>query len=424
MGIFDWLFAKKQQGPMEHTIRLTDLNNHLYLIKKAKYDNVYDEFENLKNQVLKHISTIQKELETLESSYPDMSDVDPRLAIKINSAKENFLKIIDALCEDYNEKSSPTNSLAGIGLFLELTKYTIDEFNKTWKFSEITGLKFKREINNIAMNIKRIIEIYKNCKSRSDELGIAKFEKIEKKAKDLDELMKYRQKIEYEVDMQNTELAKEKKRIAIIEREKEQYENTNEFKSTKEVENNIEKLESELKDLKLGMRNKFSEFSKAVAKAVHDSALSSDEEKLAKSYLEEPINALDLDPNLKINSLLDRVRSDIEKNVIVLDERLRSKTVKAIEKFVNNNEFGLAREKKHDLDEEIGLMEDELKKSGVYTYNLLNVKLKNTKKSAADIETAISVQGNLLKKNSLGVEKLKNELQKLLEEINVKATFV
>jgi hypothetical protein len=346
----------------------------------------------------------------LANAQINPAEVDVRILVRLNSAKENLANRLIFLCRNYREKIVPISSFTGVKVFLELTAYTIEELNKTAKYSEMAAVGFKREVNNIAGKIRRIIEVYKYSQKRFDESGISSFETLENTVKSLYDLLEYRKKIEAEVEEMRKETENEKARLAAAEEEGGKIEHSKEFKGAKDLMKRTDELEDELKELRLTLRNKFSEFGKAVSKAKYGPSFSDDERWLMDLYLAEPLDALEKDPGHDMNKILDKIRTAVEAGAIALDERMRLKTLKSIARFLKGEELKIADDEKYDLLEEMKMFEAEIKKSGIHNFHTIDVAIKNSKKRIKDIEAAIEVQQELLKKNHAGVEKIKENI--------------
>jgi hypothetical protein len=408
MGIFDWMIRKEEAT--EQTVGIYDLNNQIYLLKKRQFSDVYKEFERYSYEMKKLFNDLEVDAAYLANAQINPAEVDVRILVRLNSAKENLANRIIFLCRNYREKIAPISSFTGINVFLELTAYTIDELNKTAKYSEMAAVGFKREVNNIAGRIRRAIEIYKYAQKRFDESGIASFETLENTVKSLYDLLNYRKKIEMEVDEQRKEIENEKARLAAEEEEGGKIEHSKEFKGAKDLMQRTDEIEDELRELKITLRNKFVDFSKAVSKAKYGPSFNADEKKLMDLYLAEPLDALDKDPAHNMNKILEKIGTEVEAGTISLDERMKLKTLKSISRFLKGDELKIADDEKYDLLEEMKMFEEEIKKSGIHNFHTIDVAIKNSKKRIKDIEAAIEVQQELLKKNQAGIEQIKGNI--------------
>lgn len=424
MGFFDWFKKKPKNEVSEEEIRINELNKRLDQLRDTKFSGVYKEFEGYNSKIKKIFESIERDLNALGRKKINEKEVDARILVRLRSAKENLINRMGFLCKSFREKSGQINTISGVKDFLELIETTLADINKTAKYSEMSAYGFKKEVNAVGIKMKNVIEIYKLAKNSFDESLIPQFEMLEHKSKNLLDLLDYRKTIENEQNEQKQDMEKEKDEVEKLESEKKKVEESEKFKNAKDISKKIEDLEDESKNLKIVLRNKFSEFSKAVQKALHSSGFGDEDEKIVKSYLEEPIHAIDTDKDLKMNSILERIKNDVENERIQFDERLKAKTSETISMFLNNDELENTRNRKNEIEEKIKKLEEELKKSGLYEHNMLGVKIEKSKKKIKDLETAIEVQNDLLTKNKAGVEKLKDEVVNLLAKFDLKAKLV
>lgn len=425
MSFFDWFKKKKKvkEGIVEKKIEISELKKEVESLKNSKFSVVYKEFEANRQQIKKLFQDISEEVDALKDLKISTEEVEAKLLVRINSAKETLGKRMGFGCKTFIEKSEPVNGFSKVNEFLEITKFVLGEISKTAKQSEITALRFKKEVNSIGLKVKKIIEIYKIMQQRYNDIGFSEFQELEQSSKKLMNLIEYRETIQRDKEDQNSSLEKEKKNLETIKNEIKQVESSSKFLAAKDNIARKKELENEQKNLKIILRNKFSEFSKAVNKAKNSPNFGEADKRIMQHYLEEPLNGLELDNDLKMNIILKTIKSAVESGIIQFDERMKNKITSTISNFIDNNELKNALDKKIKIEKEIQDLELLIKKSGIYEYNMLGVKKNDITKKIRDLETSLDVQDDLLKKNKTGIEKLKDQNEKLFAKFDVEATI-
>jgi len=364
---------------------------------------------------------IEHKVSGLESAKVSQ-DVDERLLAKIQSARENFIKKTNFVNAKLNRGFSFT-TFGEIRQSLEQMDVLAKELNTSGaKYLGAIAIVYKRQANDIAASIKKVIELFKEVKAYFESNDkVEDFEKLKERAAKLVDLIDYRKKIEDETFSKENDKEILERQIDDLKKKISVYEGAESYKNVKPAEEELQKRAEELNSEKIMLRNKFADFSKAAAKFLHDYPLCKEDERLLNMYLSEPYDAMDSDPEFEILGTLKEMKKAVGADKLGLDERLTKKSAAVLGEFISGDALKTSMTKKKEILKRIVELRVELEKSGIFELNALNVKLKDTEKRHRDTSTALQVQEELLRKNMDGIGKLKAEVSDLFLKFNINA---
>jgi hypothetical protein len=277
-------------------------------------------------------------------------------------------------------------------------------------------------MNKINFLVKSLISVFKEISEYfEDNTKVSALKNLFSKSRKIVDLSEFRGKIEKEIKTKENEKDLEEKRIHGHKSKVAEIEKSDDYQKVKEIEKEIEFLTNQMNNEKIMLRNKFSDFSKALNKFVHDYPLNKDQERIIGIYLAEPYDGIDTDQKLVINEILKELKTSVDSGKLGLDERIQNKSSAAISEFLEKDLFRNISEMKEGIKSDIEKKKNELEKSGVFELNAEKLKLKEAEKRIKDITTTLELQKELLQKNSWGIEKLKKEISELFLKFNVNA---
>lgn len=424
MGLFDWLRKKpKIEEVSVKEIKISELMDEVKRIENEKFSEFYNRFSEYNKRIIAISKELDKKAAALGKARINEKDVDERLLIKIKSAKDNLTNKIKFMCSTKLNEGFDFSSFESIKESIERIEAIGAELNTAGaKYTGAVALVNKRELNSMSLTIKSLVSLFRELREYFEKNDkVSGFELLYSKSKKITDLSEFRKKIGSETESKQKERETKEKHISELKSKIKEIEDSENYKKVKAIEKDIDDTSSEINNEKYLLRNKFSEFGKALNKFVHDCPLSSEQEKLAEAYLGEPYDAMDTDRGFEITKLLSELKKAVDSGKLGLDERIQNKSSQALSEFIDKELLKTALEKKNELRSRIADKEKELEQSGVFELNAQSLKLKDAEKRLHDIKTTIELQDELLKKNSDGIEKLKKEVAELLIKFSINA---
>ena len=230
-------------------------------------------------------------------------------------------------------------------IFENLNRFSVKSFNAFQKASGLIG----NELKDVSDCIAEFGSLTKKlAETDKQKLSTAEFirKNIEKIKEEQNETESFCDKIE----TKKNELKDVEEKLSAIEEKNKEVENSAEARKKQELLENVSMLNVKLKTNSSLITNFFSPLEKALKKWNW-----SEKNKLAESYLENPVLALENDNNLEITNIMGKVKEDIIKNKLYIEERKKEQTFKSIEE--------ITKEKLTSFIEEESKLKNELKKN-------------------------------------------------------------
>ncbi len=413
------LFSEpEEQQPDKEEIKAEDLENWF----KVKTDNIYS---NLDTHLKEIKNTVKEEILKTKDNLSILSTAklhNPKISVKENQFMEgnrsayvlgvnNFLRSIDLEKKDYLTLLEFCNSfnvkLEGFGKSTLRSYHILQEF-------------FANESRNIAINIKNLDASIKKLSNIIKDANISKIDEIKKSILDLNNKIKQKndfgniledkEKIKQGLTKNKEEIEKE---LDILIKSKE-YNNLNELKANKEA------LLAAIREHNAKIIHAFSVMEKPLKKLVRvvlqDAAL-------LQKYMENPVEALVQDTDLKILPLLQKLEKNINNYTLELKDKKREKVLETIKGLTE--EFLREFINKHkELDEKLENLEHQINENETLKKeNKLNYELTNANDNLDKINGEIQTHNKELEKINLpemktNLEKDMNDLLKTEIKIN------
>jgi len=230
-------------------------------------------------------------------------------------------------------------------VFEHLNSFSIKSFKAFQKASGLIGNELKDVSDCIAefgSLTKKLAETDRQKLNAAESIR----KNIEKIKEEQNEIESFCNKTESKRD----ELKDIEEKISAIEEKNKETENSAEARKKQELLENVSMLNDKLKTNSSLITNFFSPLEKALKKWNW-----SEKNKLVESYLGNPAEALKNDNNLEIINVILKVKEDIIKNKLYIEEKKKEQTFKSIEE--------ITKEKLTAFVEEESKLKNELKKN-------------------------------------------------------------
>jgi hypothetical protein len=399
------IFTKKE--PEKETVKLDNLNGWFDAKSDVIHNNLNENINLIKNKINSEIEKTKLNLERLKEAKLQNPNIPIRAKqmmegnrasyIKIvsnflNNIKiENNYKVLLNFCNDFDD------SLNTLGKSTTKSYHVLKEF-------------LEHQVTDVAINIKNIDNLIKEIKSTIENSSIGKIEIVKNKIIYVKNKIKQKTNLKEELKNKEAELGKLKQEKESLLKEIENIKNSEAYLNFNNLKKEKELILGKINNNKDIIFQSFSILNRALRKF---SRIILEDEKLLNDYIENPVNTLLKDKELKIIKILESIEKNLVQNKIKLDEKKKNKTLTEIRKldkqffinFLNNY---------NELDKKLKIIEDKIENNEIRNkYRALNEKLNQINTNLERTERNIE---NLKKDiEKIDIEKMKSNLQ---EEIN------
>jgi len=230
-------------------------------------------------------------------------------------------------------------------VFEHLNNFSIKSFKAFQKASGLIG----NELKDVSDCIAEFGNLTKKL-AETDKQKISSAEFIRKNIERIKEEQNEIESFFNKTESKKTELKNIEEKLSAIEEKNKETENSAEARKKQELLENVSMLNNKLKTNSSLIIGFFSPLEKALKKWNW-----SEKNKLVENYLENPTEALKKDNSLEIINVIGKVKEDIIKNKLYIEEKKKEQTFKSIEE--------ITKEKLMSFIEEESKLKNELKKN-------------------------------------------------------------
>jgi hypothetical protein len=327
MGIFS--FLKKtfsEEAEESGKIRFGELESWINTkLEKAKASSKYD-LDELRTQIKDEKEKLIKNLESLEISELKNNNIPERMKHIMEGNRKIYSQKMKELIEQIQVPEDFDKSLA----FTESFDRTMDTFSKSIvKSHNIMGEFFVKEAGAISVNVKKIDELVKKMRNTIEDSGFERLNELKNSMKEIQNEVEKKDKLKESIKSKETELAEREKKAKEKKEKIEDIESSREYKDFLESSEEKKVLEENLKALEADITHLFSEIEPGLKRY---SNLNKND-KLVQAYLENSLNALVNDKELKILGLSEKIKGYILEGSIELKDKRKDRVLERLEKF-------------------------------------------------------------------------------------------
>jgi len=320
MGLFNFLKKKELE-----VISFDEIENWLdtYLDRK----DLNTRLGRFKEELLKQKEFLSGSLNELNETSLMNPDIPERAKHIMQGNKDEYIRKMKAFIEIIDVPGHYRD----IGFFSSKLSEDIDGLGeKTQKNFFVLREFFEREVSKIAKIVKKMEDNVIDFRQELEKENLDEINGIRSMLKQLeDDIITKKDirlnKVTAENTMKNI-MEKEKKIIAKIEELK----NSSGHQKLKDLKEKKEKLNNVLEDMKKELKSDFSTLERALKKYAHNSP----DEKIVSSYLEDPVESLNSDPEIKISQII----FELSEKLADLDIKGKKENIqKVIEKLTKDH---------------------------------------------------------------------------------------
>ncbi|MBU0760954.1 MAG: hypothetical protein KJ600_06080 [Nanoarchaeota archaeon] len=394
MGFFDFLKKKaevEEKKPEE--ISLSEINSWLQSKSKNTLEKVNSELEEIRKKITTEKSVLKESLKNLENAELKNKELPERAKQIMQGNRQIYLQKIETLIGNLNFPEA----LEKVASFSDSFDKELGEFDKSIsKSHNILGEFFPEKAGAVSMNVKNLDKFVKDAKTAIKNSEIEKLKELENKIKQTTE--KISSKKENKNKIKLTEKILQSSQAGINEKEKkiEQIKRGDPYKKITGSINAEELLKQQIIEENSQMAHSFSEIESAMKKYENLS-----ENKLAKKYLDSPLDALFEDKEFEITSLIKAIETAVKKNEIILKDKKREKILKELSSL-EENRFADFLQKNKDAADKLNLLKSEIDNSQIL-------------KQVTELEDDVKRSRTAIEEDKASLEKMKKDF----DEINV-----
>lgn len=404
MGFFDFLRGKKKEIK---EIRLDELDGFVDSWSKKVFENANQDVENIRKKIDEEKEKLKKNIQDLEVAKLKNPKIPEREKQFMEGNRKAYIQKVNGLLKEINLP----NNTEEIPVFCDSFNKTLNNFGKiSLKNHNILEYFFRDNVINISKNISKLGKLFKKTRTIVEDTGIDKTSMLKNKVNEFNEKIKYKDKINEEISLKKKSLLEKSKKIKEKEKELKEIEDGEDYKGFIDLVDKKKILEKEIKDLEKQLVYSFS---------VIDAALNKYErltldEVLVRKYLDNSLNALLKDTELKIIEVFGKMKDSIIKGDVELKDKKRDKILLELDKL-NKNYFEEFLNKYDGLKEKIFELRLEIGKIGVVNKaEALRLRLEEDKN---DIEKGEQEVKTMLKDlDNINIEELKKDLEKEIRD--------
>lgn len=351
-----------------------------FLKKYSDENKIAEKINNKEEEIKKKIAEIREMLENLgNASVPRNIKESPAIETKVFGNRGAYIGYVNLLLKKLETRA-------------EDYEKTFDEFSeKSIKSFYATQYLFGKELKEVGQGIQDLSKLFVEKKEFQKELNENKFKKIEEQIKLLNDTIKTKSVIKNEIEI----LEKELKRIEPLSTERKYIELRNSeaygeaLKKREEAEQIFRKAREEVVEF-------FSSIKRILKKANNKKRMW-----IVNYYIDEPVEALLEDRELKIINFIEAIqKDDTDEDLTPIKTITMDKVVQLRTRYENALEGMKKAEKKSDVENEVFELEN-----AIFRLN----------SQKAILEKKLD---ELKKRDEVNVDELKKEIENKLTEVS------
>ncbi len=393
MGFFDRIFGRKQVEEVEELpIDFNNIDNFVEKEKEIILRNTHNEIKSIYNNIDGAFNNLKQSIQKLQRAGTDKNVyISKKESQIITSNRENYLKQLSLFLEKSRLKElNYRNALE----YCDLLQKDLDDISKrTAKNYHITSYIFG-EAKEVAKSLKSLDDLSRNLKERiMKNKEINYVEKLDSLHQEYKEKISDKDHINNSIAQESLNEEKELDNLNEIEEKINALKKSEEFKDYSNLNDELEKMDKDLLDVKNNIIDFFSPLYRILRKF---QKISIEHERLIENYINYPAETLVGDKDLEIKVVLKKLKEEILKESIKDKEEKINKIMKIIDSF-NDQDIKKLRSEFSKLNNEKAKIVNKL--------NLLNIK-----KDLDNLESETKIINDRIEKIRANKEKLKLSL--------------
>ncbi|MBU0962765.1 MAG: hypothetical protein KKD48_02575 [Nanoarchaeota archaeon] len=406
MGIFDFLKQFSDEKKVKE-IKLDKLDSVIDSRLKKIFEDKGPEISGIKIRILKEKERLEENIQKLNKAELKNPNI-PERAKQIGEGNRYiYIKKLNLLANKIDLPERSDEILA----FCNSFDKDLDYFSEsTARSYHILQEFFVEESGAIVINIRDLNILIKKLKKITEDSEIKNLNELKKKADEFQQKEKQKQIVEEKIRLEEEEIKKKNKKINEKEQKLTDIENGSGYKKFMELIDKKKLQEQEIEFIK--KQCSFSAIESSLKK--YERLILDD--KLVRKYLDNPLNALLEDKELKIVEVISKMKDSIINQELKLKEEKREKILKELDKF-NRNYFEAFLSKYNELNKRLSKLESEIEKIRIIEEV---ARLKETIK-----QDKIEIERDELKTQKMLKELDRNDIENLKKDLedNLKNCF-
>ncbi|MBU0466979.1 MAG: hypothetical protein KJ718_02460 [Nanoarchaeota archaeon] len=325
MAFFDFLrrSSKKEEQKQLEEINLNEIPDWIGSKSNKIFENLDSEFEEIREKISQEKIALKQNLKNLEQAELKNKDIPDRMKQIMEGNRRIYVHKINSFIRKINFPSDTDEALN----FAVSFDSELDKFDKSiGKSHNILEEFFPEKANLVSTNVKNIDKLVKEAKSKIKNSEVEKVNELKNHVSSTLNKIKQKEEGHKRLKLLEEDLKFHKETINNKESRLEQLQQQETYKKIIELMETKEQLEQKIKENESKFVHSFSEIETALKKYENLS-----ENKLAKRYLEDSLNALLGDKDLEILGLLDAIKKAIASGDITLKDKKKDKVIKELD---------------------------------------------------------------------------------------------
>lgn len=391
-------------------INLEELENWFKIKTDKIFSDLDDRIKEIKGRIKEEVAKTKDNLALLSAAQLHNPNISVRETQFMGGNRSSYILGVNSLL-----RAIELDEIDHYGLleFCNDFDSRLEKFGKsTFRSYHILQEFFAHESRNIAINIKNIDSSIKELRISIENANVNKIDEIKRDITNLNNRIKQKDEIGLRLkdkEKEKEELVKNKENI---EKNADEVRKGKEYKKLEELKANKEILLAAVRDHNAKIVHAFSVMERPLKKMIKVVVEDGD---LLERYIENPINTLISDNELKIVVLLNKLENNITNLTLELKDKKREKVLETIkgltESYIKEfvNEHNELNKKLENLEKEINENEA-LKKE-----NKLNYELEDVNNSLEEI--GIGIESNKAELEKININEMKEDIAKKINEI-------
>lgn len=410
MGIFDFLKKISGEKKEKHKAKAVNLEKAEELIdsfseKLAKDAN--SKLKEIKEKIAQEKIEMEENIKLLEEAEARNKAFPERAMHMMEGNRKIYVQKTKALLNSINLPDEFDEILK----FCNCFDYALDDFGRsTMRNYHILLQFFGEKVSSISKNIVGINASVKQAEKLLKNSGIERVNELKNKIKDVKEKVKRKESLKEKIMLEEKELEKTEKKIAENENKTREKEGSDKYRQFTELVDEKKNIEKELTELEKEPFHHFSVINDALKKYERMTT----DDKLVRSYLADPLKALEEDKELKIIEVISKMKDSIAKGKLELKKEKKDRIMQECDN-INKTEIKAFLAKNAELNKRFSELDSKIADETIIKeIEELKKELKHEKNNADENKNRI---GKLAKESeSISIENLKKELESDINE--------
>ena len=398
MGLFS--FLKREKKPETIEIRLEDLPLWINGRKKTVLQGLDRELSAVRAQIDSEKHKFRANVEHLNDAQPGNDKIPERAKQIREDNRKSYSQKVMALVQSIKipEDASKIHEFC-----MDYDKALKEFSNSTLRNYKILKEFFSNETDTIATNIRNMDSAVKEVQKIVQDSGMDGVNELEQLTENAQAEIQRREKLSESIAAEENEMKNVRESKLECERRTNEIEGSGEYKNYRELIENLKLIEQEAESRKRELFHSFS-IIEAALKKYERLTLEND---IVQKYLNDPVNALLEDSEMKIAVFAEKMKDSIADGSLELKDAKKDKILAELETMTKER-FGSFVGEFREAQEKINEVNLKIKAAEIGELNELREKIPGLTEKSDACETSISRLSEEL--GSIGIDKLKAEL--------------